>query len=545
MSIWKNIAGLAALAKSGANDAAAKLSEFRARMDSWTNAMTGLNTSRDKTTYGLPQLSPVLPPQNLEAIYHDDDIAARMVSAMPDECFREPWSIISKSAAQEVNEYLKKNRGDLDTARKIAAKSMTDTQQERAAELQKALDEKNTREKHREAMTWGRLYGLGAIYLNVDDGLDSWDPIDEEAVRELHAATVLDKRDLTPWRWYANIDEDGFSDVAIYLVMPIGVYTGAPYVAEDILATNQVKLVHESRMIRYGGELTSKRLRLANQSADYSVLQKAFRALQLFNENWQSSSVMMSDASQGVLYIRGLIDMIAQQPDVMTQRFQFMDLARSVMRSLVLDAGDASGPAEKFERVPSRFEGIPQMLEQSYTRISAAARMPKVILFGSSTKGLGDTGDSELRWWYDTVRATQETAVKPNVEKQLRLEATARGYDDADDYTVVFASLWQMTQLEEAQRNQAQAQADTAYSEAGWITPEEGALSRWGSGKYSLDTKIDVESRKRSMQFTLEAMQQQAQNEQAAAKDPEPTPGDKHQQQQELQTQEPPKVVET
>jgi phage-related protein (TIGR01555 family) len=502
-----------------------QLSEFKVRFDSWTNAMTGLMTSRDKTSFTMPFLDPVLAPQNLEALYHGDDIAARMVAALPDEVFREGVMVVNKSAANAINEYMDKNRGApnmLQAVQRMAREAMPDNTQERANELQRDLDNFGATAKHHEAMTWGRLYGTGAIFMGIDDGRPAWEPIDYENIRGVDFMTVLDKRDIVPWRWYANMEAPKFGDVAVYLVQPVGVYVGAPY---DIVHTEQVLLVHESRMIRYGGELTSKRLRLANNGSDYSVLQKAFRALQLVNDNWQSAASLLSDASQGVFSVRGLIDMIAKNPEIMTQRFAFMDLVRSTFRAIVLDAGDQNGPAETFTRVATPFTGIPEMLEHSWTRAASAARMPKVILMGSSTKGLGDTGDSELRWWYDTVRATQKKNVTPQFERQLRLFAMARGWDDVDDWTVVFPPLWQLTAKEEAEMHAQQANADKVYAEAGWVTPEEGALSRFGGGKYSLETKIDVESRKRSMQLRIASMEQEAANELETSQDPAPTPG--------------------
>lgn len=506
------------------NDARA---ELKARFDSWTNAMTALGTARDKTTYTQPFLDAAMPAQTLEAMYHGDDIAARMISAMPDECFREGVVVMNKSAANELMAFLKENpnasKESFMRAGRAAMKSQPDSVQQQATELQRDLDNLGAVQKFREAMTWGRLYGLGAIFLGAQDGREPWEPLNPEGVREVTFATVLDKRDLTPWRWYADVEAPKFGDVAIYLLQPVGVYVGAPY---EMSHSAQVLLVHETRLIRFGGELTSKRLKLANQGSDYSILQKAFRALQLVNDNWQSASALLADASQGVFKIRGLIDMIAGDAEIMTQRFAFMDMVRSTFRAILLDAGEAGGePSEEFTRVATPFAGIPEMLEHTFTRASAAARMPKVVLFGSSTKGLGDTGDSELRWWYDTVKSTQTQNVLPQMEWLLRLLATAHGYQDVDQWSVIFPPLRQQTLKEEAETHFQQAQADKNYHDMGWITPEEGSLSRFGSGKYSLETKIDVESRKRIMQIRAKQMEAEAQNELDAAEDPSPTPG--------------------
>jgi uncharacterized protein len=538
-----------ALLKAPKQTLGAALSDMRARFDTWTNALSGLGTLRDKTTYTLPVLSPTLTPATLEAIYHDDDIAARIISALPDEAFREGFTVVSKSAARLGETFLQQNpsasKADAFDVVRGAMKRAPVSVQEQADELQAALDELGLKEKYREAMTWGRLYGLGAGLIGVDDGRETWEEVDWNAIRGIDYLTVLDKRDLTPWRWYTDPQAPKFSDVAIYLMQPVGVYLGAPY---DYTSPGaQVLLVHESRMIRFGGELTSKRLRLSNQGADYSVLQKAFRALQLTNDNWQSVAALLADASQGVFKIKGLIEMIAQQPDVMTSRFQFMDMARSVVRAILLDSD-----GEEFERVSSSLEGVAELLEQTWTRLAAAARMPKQILMGEPPKGLnaGGTADVNIRWWYDTVKSTQEHAVKPQIERILRMLATARGWDDPEDWSVVFPPLYQLTQVEQAQLHLSQAQADKLYVvDIGAATAEEIALSRWGSGKYSLETKIDVQSRKRTMALTLESMEQEAANAVDKALDPAPTPGvaaeAAHKASTETTEPVPPRVVET
>ena len=60
---------------------------------------------------------------------------------------------------------------------------------------------------------------------------------------------------------------------------------------------------------------------------------------------------------------------------------------------------------------------------------------------------------------------------------------------------------------------------------AGGHTPEEGALSRFGGGRFSLETKIDTATRKRTMATTLAAMEAEADNDLNRAQDPAPTPG--------------------
>lgn len=462
---------------------------LRLRLDSWANALTGLNTNRDKTTAMLPYAEILLSPQLLESMYHTDDIAARIVSAIPDEALKKQWTVVSKASRD-------------DEAMEL---------EEKGAKIGAALDIMGARQKIREAVTWGRLYGLGAILIGVDDGKEPWEPLDWGAISAVRYLTVLDKRDLIPWRWYSSPREPKFGDVALYQMQPVGVFIGMPY---DSAAENPIILVHESRLIRFGGELTSKRERLRNQGADYSVLQKCFRALQLTNNNWQSASALLADASQGVFKIKGLIDMISQQPDVMQSRMQVVDQMRSVVRGIVLDT------EEDFQRVATPFGGVPDLLEQTWKRLAAAARMPLTVLMGTSPGGLSATGESDMRWWYDQVASTQESVIKPELEYLLRIMATAMGENNAQDWTVVFAPLKQMNEKEQAELHLSQANSDNVYVQAGVLTPEEVALSRFGGGKYALETKIDVESRKRVMGLSLQQMEVDAEKDLDTAANP-------------------------
>lgn len=502
----------------------------KARLDSWANLLTGLNTDRDKTTYTLPFMEMLLSPQMLEVMYHSSDIAARVVSALPDEAFKKPCKIVSKAAIAraKVNPNVsaegdaeKIERGpspaEKDKKRILDIKAIEQAQTGDEAGMCAALEEDiNTlgvREKFHEAHVWGRLYGLGATFMNVDDGGELWMPLDADRARGVEAMTVLDKRDMVPWRWYADIMRPKFGEVALYMIQPMGVYVGIPYAGE--MGTVGTLMCHESRLIRFGGELTSKRERLRNQGADYSVLQKCFRALQLVDNNWQSVSVLLADASQGIYKIKGLIDMISQQPTVMQERMTLVDQVKSVTRGIVLDAD-----GEDYERKGTPFSGIGDILDQSWVRLASAARMPKLILMGVGEVGLGDTGNSQIRWWYDGVASEQERNLRPKFEYILKILAIARGLPNPEGFTVVFPPLWQLTEKEIAEVHLTQAQADKTNVETGLYTAEEAAISRFGGGEYSLDTTIDVDARRRVLKLVTQVGEEQAKRDLEMAKQP-------------------------
>lgn len=418
------------------------------RMDGWANPLTGTGTSADKTTFNTPTYDLILSPNLLETMYHGDDIAARCVSAILDEAFREEWKIVTKC-------------DDDSKAAELA---------EQCSQLEVDFKTLGVREKFYEGSTWGRLYGLGGIVMGLDDGeKDLTKPFNIAKLKNILYLTAFDKRDIIAYSYYADPLAKGFGDVAVYQYQPLGTYGGQVYDPSG-QAINTILRIHESRLIRFGGELTAKQEKLRNQGADFSVLQKCFRALQLANGNWEAAATLLADASQGVYKIQGLIEMIAAEPNVMQDRMGMVDRMKSTLRGIILDKD-----GEEYDRVPTPFGGIPEMLAQTWQRLASAARMPLTVLMGTSPGGLNATGDSDIRWWYDTVASIQRKALLPQLERLIAMLCQIHGYD-ASLFTVDFGSLWQMSEKDEALTELSKAQADQIYIVEGVKLPEEVSL---------------------------------------------------------------------
>ena len=484
--------------------------EIKRRLDSWANTLTGLGTGRDKTTHTLPGWVRPLTPLELEVLYATDDIATRMVRAVVDEAFREEWTILPVEDPAEP---------DIDPNERHDA---FDAKPNPGADRLKArMKELDAWRKLHDAWVWGRLYGKGAVLLGADDGQDWSEPLDLERVRSFDFLTVLDRRDLTPYEWYADLQEEKFGQIATYYVQPVGVYMGTPY---DGNATNPPIVVHESRMIIFGGELTNKRQRLANQGCDYSILQKSFRALQLTNNNWQSASTLLADAGQGVFKIRGLIDMIAQNPDLMQSRMALVDMMRSTVRAIILDAGDerSKTPPEDFTRVPTPFTGVPDMLVQTWNRLACAAKMPLMILMGSKPAGLNSDGEQDLEWWYNDVEAEQRSIAQPAIERVLDL--IARGESIGGKWTARPGTLRRMSQPQQAKSMSDLSVWAKNIVDSGVMMQEEVAMSlaKDPTGRTLL---IDVEVRKKMLKTSLKAAEDEKKMVDKELKAPAMPPG--------------------
>lgn len=493
--------------------------EIKRRLDSWANTLTGLGTGRDKTTHMLPRWVQALSPLELEVLYATDDIATRIVRTVVDEALRGEWNIVPEEESSAAPVVDPNERNDDGRAAPAAAGGGDDGDGPRR--LKQRMKELDGWRKFHDAWVWGRLYGKGALLLGADDGQDWSEPLDVERVTAFNFITVLDRRDLTPFEWYADLQDDKFGQIATYYVQPVGVYMGTPY---DGIATNPPVLVHESRLVIFGGELTNKRQRLANQGCDYSVLQKCFRALQLTNNNWQSASTLLADAGQGVFKIRGLIDMIAQNPDLMQSRMALVDMMRSTVRAIILDAGDerSKTPPEDFTRVATPFTGIPEMLRETWNRLACAAEMPLWKLMGSSPGSLQGSEEEGQEDWYNQVESQQHHIAKPALTYILTLIAKAEGIDG--QWTAVPPPLRRMSQPQ-----QAKAMADLSVwakniIESGAMMQEEVALSlaKDPSGNTLV---IDAETRKKMLATSFKAAEDEKKMVDKELKAPAMPPG--------------------
>lgn len=449
------------------------LAKWAARFDDWLNVVTGLGAStRDKSTAFLPVYAAPLDTQTLETMFTSNDLCARIVSSMPDEALRAGFGLTSSA-------------GDLDP----------ELVQEQSEELIADCQALGVQDKFAEAMTWGRLYGFGGIILGVDDSGAPETPLDDETAGELSWLMVVDRRELVPEKYYDDPASDKFGEPELYRVQ-LSSMTGR---ASAIEAYGQY--IHESRIIRFGGVRTSRMERQRNAGCDNSVMQRVFTALQRAEQNWASVCQLMTDMSQGVFTVEGLMDMLASgNEQKLQQRMQAMDMGRSVARSIILDAG-----REKFERVATPMGGVNEVIEQSWKRLAAAAEMPLTVLMGVSPAGLNATGESDIRLWYDKIGKAREHVLSPRLLRVIRFISRARGHQRPDAWQIKWPSLWQMTAVEEADYRLKTTQADAIEIDKGVVLPEEVAITRYGGKEYcGGKLQISVDERKTALAAALE-----------------------------------------
>lgn len=409
--------------------------DAKLRADSWNNAVTGLgHAMRDKITHTEFSANHVLSDETLEALYHGDDIAARVCELLPDEMLRQGFEIQSENADAINHELIRLG----------------------------------AREKFSEALVWSRVFGGAGLFLGVDDGQSQSLPFKLESVRSLKFLTVLEKREIQPTTYYRDPLEQQFGQVETYRV-----------------GSNEI---HESRLLIFHGTRTSKKRRSMNGGWSHSVLQRMYDVMQQFNMSWQSAAHLMADSAQAVFKLKGLHAQIAaNKTSEILQRMELVDMSRSVARAVLLDAED-----EDFRRDTYSFGGVPDMLDKFTLRLAAAARMPVSLLMGQAPAGLNATGDSDIRFFYDQVKAAQEHTLRPALERLVTLISATKGLPP---FSISFPALWQETEREKAELRKIQADVDASYIQQGVLLPEEVAMNRFRASGFSTETSISLEAR--------------------------------------------------
>jgi phage-related protein (TIGR01555 family) len=407
------------------------------RIDSWVNEATGFGTARDKTEFGFVLPSRILSDQELSALYHSDDMAARMVDIIPQEMMREGFGI--ETGDVKLDASINDKLDDLDAPGKLV-----------------------------EGMRWGRAFGGAGLLIGADDGRDADQPLVPERAKDIDYLYCIDRRLLWPMTFYEEPGHPKLGQPKTFLVTTMG---GTHY---------STSVVHETRLILFRGAATGIREKMMLFGWDLSVMQRAYEVLRSFNTGWRAVETLLTDGNQAIFKMTGLAEMLASGgEEVLRTRMQAMDLYRSVMRALVIDADGK----ESFDRHSTTFAGIPDTLDKFMLRLAAAVQIPVTILMGQSPAGMNATGESDFRWFYDRIRAEQTTMLAPKIRRLVSVwlrtkKGQSLGASRAKQLGVKFPALWTETPLVQAQRQFQIAQADDLYINNQTFSPEEVAISR-------------------------------------------------------------------
>lgn len=418
--------------------------------DGWMNLLAAIGVQgKDKRVSHLATWIP-MSQQDCDNFYSADDSAQKVVDEIVDDGTRE-WITI-----KQMDEQLKT---------KVMARH----------------DRLMVREKFAEAWRLSRLHGGSVIiplFMGDSNILKLAEPLPENP-GELKGLLVLNRWEIQNDTLDEDIMSSNFGYPKTYTISPQSTAQNQGLAAAKI---------HYTRVLRFEGAYLPRRMFVTNNYWHDSVLNRAKDAIRDYNFAFDSGNAALGDFSVSKFKIKNLAELIAAGKEAeIKQRLEIVSISKSLINAVCIDAD-----GEDWQEVSRSLAGVPDVMAKSSQRMVAASKLPHTRMLGESPSGLGATGRTEERNYYDYVAFRQELDLAKNVDKVLKFIINDVGGGQATDWSWEFKSLWQLTELEQADRYQKNAQGDQVYLQNQVLDASEIATSRFGGDEYSDDIKLTL-----------------------------------------------------
>ena len=483
------------------------------KADGYQNTLTGVgDPTRDKTFGGRfngPDfVNQLLTGWECQERWRGSDLGGRMVETIPREMVRKGWSV---KIQPEPDEPASDSRTDDFPAAPPKAPQHKPEELSRASDDNTAIIEALSKEQERVhlasalelGLSYERNYGGAGILLGVDDGeTDLTRPLDWSKVRRINHLTAFRggwDGELIAWRYYVDPRLPDFGKPEIYQLRNIGVPISSPPAPGEGPGVAQAQTmprgpggtlvfyVHESRFILFDGDPKSRWAQVQMRGWGDSIWTRVNEVLSQYCQSWQGVAVLMQELGAPILKMEGFAQFLTAQDGsglaTIQARAIAMQMAMSIAKTRILDA------KESMERLPTQLAGVAEILREFALRLAAAAGMPFSMLMGQVQGGLGDASKGDISFFDDQIVGLQAKKLVPALRQFIGLqfacsEGVTRGRTPSR-WSVTSNPQREMTPSARADYVYKIAQADTANINAGVVTPEEVAATRFGGSEFN------------------------------------------------------------
>lgn len=419
-----------------------------ARFDGWANAATGLGLAGDRTRCNEFIGRVPKSPGELEAVYSYSKLMARVVDLEPNTCMAKGFTISELSG------------GDA-----------TDFE----AEMLRLNAFRHIADAHR----WARLYGGAIVFMQVNDGRQTREPVNESAIVSVHSLTVYDRTEVSVAEWNDNIGSQNHGMPEIYRVSTFG----------------RMFEVHHSRVLRFDGARVSRSMRRSggNHGFGTSVVDQVWDAFEQYGTTHAYLNGSVSKITQGILKLKGLNDsMKTSKFSSIANRLKALLRSMSTIGDIVIDSD-----GEDYSAISRPMTGFQEAAEVAEARLVGEVGIPKSLLMMQAPGGLanGENG-GDWKYWAVHCGAVQQDVLEPECKKLVRLLFLSRNSAVADPpqtFTITWPSILQMSEAEKATIYATRAVGRSSDILAGVITAIEARKSDDVVETYHLDAEASNE----------------------------------------------------
>ncbi|AWW07746.1 MAG: hypothetical protein [Podoviridae sp. ctbh1] len=292
-------------------------------------------------------------------------------------------------------------------------------------------------------LIWSRLYGRAYLVFGLADGLSLDQPFEVEKLRQggLQFFTVLKKSKVQ------SLNQE---------YVPLELSAGEPEQPMYYQISNgngtQSKIHHSRIMcVKHGDE-------------GESLLLAIYYTLRNYISTNAGAASLVHEAKVDVIRTPDLVMNIVNRTKEMMERFGAAALLKSINGMLVIDKN------EEYESKSYTFGGLPDLMREFGQQAAGAADMPYTLLFGQTTSGLNNSGEFDLRSYYDRVNTEQNWSLRPILERIFPVIFKSLFGAIPAGFNFVFNPLWQLDIKTRSEVEKNNTERDIKYLEKGIIT---------------------------------------------------------------------------
>jgi phage-related protein (TIGR01555 family) len=360
-----------------------------------------------------------LTPEALETLYQQDALAARVIDRLVEDSTREEFTM---SRMDET---------DFDFA-----------------PVASALENLDVRGKLGDGWRWARLYGGSLVVMDVNDGNKLEEPLELENARKLNGLRVIESPWVVPEGFTFAMGSNGFREPEHYLIS----FTNGAF-----------KKVHWTRVIRFDGVKVPPRVLEREAGWGPSVLDRVWTEISQLGESMGYGKEILQRVSIQLYKIMDFRKKLAGSDKDKEELSGMLRNFRNSIDNLNMAIIDSQDELTEANRTVT---GITDLMHEFIDALVRATDMPRTVLLGEQPGGLNGNADSEIRSWYDFVRAQQRKTLTPAINRILEVVfaiSQNRGEESPDEWVIDYVPLWQPSEKETAETDLLKAQKDDLY----------------------------------------------------------------------------------
>ena len=394
------------------------MAEFRDSLSGLVNKLTGTGTDRDKITaqewyYNEPS------PDQLRNSYRANWVCRKTVDAPVQDMLRQGWTWQADEADVEKIVALEKAMG---VAKKIAwAKRMAN------------------------------LYG-GAAILIGDGSENPENPLELDRITRngLQYLTVFTRYEITSGNITYDMLNPDYGLPENYLLSGEG----------------QTVTVHPSRIVRFTGREPALVGMPLHDTWGDSVLAGVLREIGAYAVGVASTSRMLEESTVNYYRMKGFLEKVSTDggTEIIHKALNLLQQSKSAINAVVVDAEDGS-----MDQFTADFAGLPEVVRMLLQVVAGAADIPLTRLLGTSPTGMNATGESDIRNYYDRLKAEQENEIAPGLNRIGEAVIRSALGTMPDGCTLEFNPLWQLSEKEQADVDSTNASTLSTLGSSGHV----------------------------------------------------------------------------